>query len=139
MKTLETLETKKAQDYHFEFKDLDKIHGQQTEAKPLDGDFQIMLVNLTDNCYTIAGTRRAGGSDADWKWGPMPRTCRTCSSSYKVCADNQQYSGVLSVACTAPAFDLFVAYPIDNAGNVKGALYTITPDCNHAGGIIGID
>jgi hypothetical protein len=134
---MQVLETKHLQDY--QFKDLDKIAAQEPDKSALADDYLICLVNLTDQCMTVAGMRPAGTDDTHWRWAPIPRTCRNCTSSYQDCANTGRYSGITSVPCNSAPFDLFVGYPIDN-NNVQGALYpSITPDCDHAGGIIGID
>lgn len=111
-------------------------------TKPIDldlllNDWMIGLINLSSACMTIAGTRRIGGGDAEWKWTPIPKTCKNCTTSYDQCFKEKRWSIIMSTGCTSAPFEMFVGHYISDT-EVEGAIFDITPTCSTGGGIIGI-
>lgn len=102
----------------------------------IESPYVIAVVNLSSHCLTIAGTRRIGGSDAEWKWFPIPRTCKNCTTSFQQCADAGRYSAIMSTECNSAPFELFVGYAISDT-EVRGGVVDVTPNCSYGGGIIG--
>ena len=110
----------------------------EVDVDLLGKSYVIALINKTrDICYTVAGTRPIGGTDQDWKWTSIPKTCPNCRSSYDDCFKQGRYSPIMTTDCQNPPFELFVGYFID-ASTVRGAVFDIQPNCNVAGGVIGI-
>ena len=103
----------------------------------LAASYLISVINLSSKCLTIAGTRRIGASDAEWKWTPIPKTCRNCSSSMEQCFKEKRFSAIMSTDCTSAPFELFVGYAISET-EAQGGVFDITPNCSVAGGVIGI-
>lgn len=133
---MKTLETKKLQD--FQINGLEKIKSLSQQEDLLVNDYIIGVVNLSSNCLNIAGTRPPGTDDKHWKWMVIPKTCRNCTTSYQDCADHGRYSPIMSTPCDSPPFELFIGYMIDD-NNARGAVFRIEPDCDHAGGLVGVD
>lgn len=122
-----------------------KLHNIQVSAdvlkKELDvnilaASYLIGVINLSSKCLTIAGTRRIGGSDAEWKWTPIPKTCRNCSTNYQQCFNEKRWSPIMSTDCTSAPFELFVGYFVGDT-EVQGGIVDISPTCSTAGGVIG--
>jgi len=108
----------------------------KSAASGLEKSYVIAVTNLSSHCLTIAGTRRIGGSDAEWKWTPIPQTCKNCTTSYQQCVKEGRYSAIMSTDCTSAPFELFVGYSISDT-EVRGGIVDITPNCSYAGGVIG--
>lgn len=109
----------------------------EKEAAPgIEKSYIIAVTNLSSHCLTIAGTRRIGGSDAEWKWFPIPKTCRNCTTSYEQCVREGRYSAIMSTDCTSAPFELFVGYKISDT-EVRGGVVDVRPNCSFPGGVIG--
>lgn len=115
---------------------LDVAAVAKTPAVGLEKSYIIAVTNSSSHCLTIAGTRRIGGSDAEWKWTPIPQTCRNCTTSYQQCVKEGRYSAIMSTDCTSAPFELFVGYSISDT-EVRGGIVDITPNCSYPGGVIG--
>lgn len=100
------------------------------------GDYAIGIINMSSKCLTISGFRRRGGSDAEWKWSAIPRTCRNCNSSYDQCFKDKRWSVIETIGCTASPYELFVGYFISE-DEVRGAIIDVSPRCDIAGGVWG--
>jgi hypothetical protein len=103
----------------------------------LTDTYVIAVVNMSSKCFTIMGTRRIGGSDAEWKWTPIPQTCKNCSTSYQQCVKENKFSAVMTTSCNSSPFEAFIGYVI-NETDVQGAIFDIYPNCSYAGGVVGI-
>lgn len=100
------------------------------------GDYAIAIINMSSKCLTISGFRRRGGSDAEWKWSAIPRTCKNCNSSYDQCFRDKRWSVIETIGCTASPYELFVGYFVSE-NEVKGAIIDVSPRCDIAGGVWG--
>jgi hypothetical protein len=107
----------------------------ESEVKPrveaAGSNYLVALINSTDICI-IMGRVNQG------HWFPTPKVCRTCSSDYDTCFNQQAWAPVLNCQCNEAPFELTLVEQPDANGNAKGGTWTITPDCGHAGGVIGL-
>lgn len=110
---------------------------QDIDVDSLTKSYAIAVINLSSQCLTIAGTRRIGGSDAEWKWTPIPKTCRNCTTSYQQCFNEKRWSIVMTTDCNSQPFELFIGYFISDT-EVRGSVTDIRPSCNVGGGVIGV-
>lgn len=113
------------------------IGKEKSNPGVMDDDYAICIVNMSNHCLTIAGFRRRGGSDAEWKWNAIPKTCRNCFSNYNQCCNEKKWSVIEFNKCNAAPYDLFVGYDI-GGGNARGVILDVDPDCSAAGGVWGI-
>src|SRR5688572_12777729 len=101
-----------------------EIMKEELDVNILSASYIIGVINLSGKCLTIAGTRRIGGSDAEWRWTPIPKTCRNCTTSYEQCFNEKRYSAIMSTDCNSPPFELFVGYAIGD-NEVQGGVLDI--------------
>jgi hypothetical protein len=113
------------------------VHSKESDADLLGKNWVIGLINLSNKCMTIAGTRRIGGGDAEWKWTQIPKTCKNCTTSYDQCFKEQRWSIIMSTDCSSAPFEMFIGYFISDT-DVQGAIFDITPRCSSGGGIVGM-
>jgi len=100
-------------------------------VQPLASNYVVALINMTDECL-IMGRVNQG------HWFPIPKVCRTCSSDYDTCFNQKSWFPVLNCQCNDAPFQLTLVEQPDANGNARGGSWTISPDCDHAGGVIGL-
>jgi hypothetical protein len=132
------------QDFQFTQKDLKQIEAlhkssaeKNAKTKSKDNTYTVLLINISAICITLARTRPAGTS----KWGaffPTQRICHNCDHGYDQCYEDHDWAPVMSTNCGAAPFDLMIIDTPDAQGNAQGGIYTISPTCSFAGGVIGL-
>jgi hypothetical protein len=108
-----------------------------TAVTPAAATYWVMLINTSGICITRARTRPVGSQ----QWGGFfatQRICRNCDKSYDECFKQQSWTPVMSTNCDVGAFELMIIDDPDPNGNARGAIYTISPNCGVAGGVIGL-
>ncbi len=93
---------------------------------------------MTDYCYELFCINFVPGSHKNKFYPISPKVCRNCNNAYDQCANAKQYAQILVCPCTNAPFDLFICTAPDGQGNVTGSIQHIVPNCQYAGGIIGI-
>jgi hypothetical protein len=123
---------------HINFGEIADIPNAEPTIPPdvLNTLYVIGLVNLTQECFTIL---RTTGNNGKWgDWSSMPRTCNNCTTNYNDCASKGKYQQILVTACNAPAFSIQIAYPLTTGGFSGVTFEGVTPNCSHAGGVLGV-
>jgi len=110
-----------------------KVHEADVKpyVVPFASDYLVLLINMTDYCLVMGRVNQGN-------WFAIPKVCRTCSSDYDTCFNQQRWAPVLNTQCNDAPFDLTLITQPDGNGNATGATWRITPDCNFAGGVIGL-
>jgi hypothetical protein len=114
----------------------DREHSERA-FRPQDDDYIVNLINMSNNTYQQGSTnynRQTGAGN----WFVIPTTAKNCNSDCDDCYNAGSFQPIFSVACNTGAFNLWVATLPDAKGNRIGAEFTITPNCDYAGGVICI-
>ena len=103
-----------------------------------DTTYYVNLINRSNLVLVLGAVDQGSGFGKPF---PIPRTGRTCpeNETFDSCFDNKKWSTVLSVSCRDSNFNFLVCTEPDANGDCSGAVFLITPNCNVAGGVIGLD
>ncbi|EML9988428.1 TPA: hypothetical protein R4X15_000738 [Citrobacter amalonaticus] len=136
MKQNLVLNKESSTEFKISINDIDKSILINTTANA-ESNWLLNLINLTNECYSLASTT---GSNGQWgKWFVIPKTCRTCNTNPQDCYENKKWSTILATSCTSPSFSIRIATQPDEDGNAHGAEFSnISPNCKYAGGVITI-
>lgn len=106
---------------------------QATKANP----WKLNLVNMTSDCVVLASIKPQNGQYG--KWFSIPKTCKTCNTNYEACFNEKEWQTILVTECTDTPFDIRIAVEPNQNSQARGAEFTdIRPNCNFAGGTIGV-
>ncbi len=106
---------------------------QAAKANP----WKLNLVNMTSDCIVLASIKPQNGQYG--KWFNIPKTCRTCNANYETCFNEKKWQTILVTECTDTPFDIRITVEPNQNGQASGAEFTdLRPNCNYAGGTIGI-
>jgi len=103
-----------------------------------DTTYYVNLINRSNLVFVLGAVDQGGGFGTPF---PIPRTGRTCpgNETFDSCFANKKWSTVLSVSCRDNNFHFLVCTQPDANGDCSGTVFLITPNCDVAGGVIGLD
>ena len=106
-------------------------------VSPLANPYVILLINMSNHCFTLMRTRNL---NQNWgTWFAIPQTCKTCTfGSYQDCFTAKAWRQILVTDCTSQPFEIEIATKPDDSGMSHVYSYdAIVPNCSYAGGAIG--
>ncbi len=109
-----------------------EISNTEAALRATSGNYAIMLINMTDilidrGCYNY----RPGQNNTFFQISPP--VGRTCSADYETCHSQQRWLPVWNCQCGDAPFNLTLV-----SAEGRGATWNITPNCDAAGGSIGL-
>lgn len=100
-----------------------------------NNDYLIALANLSSKTIEYLRTGQGG----NWGgWVHIAPIGRNCSGSYSDCVRNHNFTALFVTQCTNPPMNVQVATAPDAQGHATGAQFSVNPDCNYAGGVLGL-
>ncbi|WP_141654219.1 hypothetical protein [Candidatus Nitrospira nitrosa] len=117
--------------------DVTEVESIQESQAAKDNPWKLNLLNMTSDCIVRASIKPQNGQYG--KWFSIPKTCRTCNENYETCFNEKKWQTILVTECTDTPFDIRLAVEPNQNGQATGAEFTdIRPNCNYAGGTIGV-